>query len=689
MAPTWGYRFGKFARRNVSVLVASGLVAAAVIAGTVVSLWQASKAEQNRDTAERNLAESERNRKESERNQEEAEYNLNKAKEVIDVYLSDVTTHSRLNDADFSDLKIALLGKAINFYKDLASRTGSNPKARADQAVALGRLGAVYHGTGDTTEAVAAQRRAVEISETLVAEFPEEMSYRRDLAASANNLAVILSMAGGESDLVAAGAMRKRALELLEEVYAKQPQDQELRRNLALTLANVAGELKGGEGAAEAELLYERATRIQRELVSESGEPKQIQQLAHLRGAAARLAYGRGDLSKTDACYQEALDLYETLGRKVKLDPGQRDSMAGIFTGHGLVLCRMGKNQEGLQAHDRSLEIYQNLSREFPSRPDLRQNVVIVKMHRALALKGLKRFPEAIAALQEALVIAEKLAEDLPEVPRFRTAPVMVLSQLAQQLGSADAWPDARNYLIRAAEIKEREFNFLPDQERVPFADLLKSLAEAELECGDHAGALTAAWKVARLLPQDGKRCEWAAATGAQALRLIEAAGLQDDEAAGRCGEKIVRMLRHAVAAGYEGLERFCEEQKLPSLTLRADFQALLKEASGLAAESNLDSALVKSPSGFAYDYPHDDLGRRRWIRNGKDWTETQASGKNRHIFSVHAASMVEGVVGTELRRADGQVTLFLPHRGTEPMVMMVKQPSGLWERFVAIQDVE
>jgi len=683
MAPTWSYRFGKFARRHTAALVASSLVAAAVIAGTVVSLWQAREAEQNRKTAERNLGESERNRK-------EAEDNLNKAKEVIDVYLSDVTTHARLNDADFSDLKIALLGQAIDFYKELASRTGSDPKARADQAVAFGRLGAVYHGTGDTSKAVAAQRRATEIGESLVTEFPEEMSYRRDLAASANNLSVILSRAGGEMDLVEADAMRKRALELLEEVYAKQPQNPELRKDLALTLANVAGELKGEEGAAKAELLYERATLIQRELVSQSGEPKQIQQLAHLLGAAAKLAYFRGDNSKTDACYREARDLHEALERKVKLDPGQRESMAGIFTGHGLVLCRMGKYQEGLQAQDRSLETFQNLSKEFPSRPDLRQNVAIVKMHRALALKGMKRLPEAIATLEEALVIAEKLAADLPEIPRFRTAPVMVLSNLAQLHRSAGAWQDARGYLLRAAEIKEREFNFLPDQERVPFADLLKNLAEADLKCDDHAGALAAAWKVARLLPQDGKQCYWAAATGAQALELLNAASSQDDKPAEECSKKIVRMLRHAVAGGHQGVEKFCEEQKLPSLALRADFQALLKEASGLAAESkDLDGALEKSPEGFAYDYPYDDLGRRRWIRKGKEWTETQASGKNRHLFSVHAASMVEGVDGTELRRADGQVTLFLPCRGTEPMVMMIQQPSGLWERFMAIQDVE
>ncbi|RYD83159.1 MAG: tetratricopeptide repeat protein, partial [Verrucomicrobiaceae bacterium] len=669
--------------RNAAAMVASVLVAAAVLAGTVVSLWQAREAERNRKTAERNLEESEQNRK-------EADENLDKAKEVIGVYLSNVTEHQRLNDADFSDLKMNLLGEAVNFYEDLASRTGSDPKLRADQAIALARLGAVYLGTGNTSEAVAAQRRSVAIDEALVAEFPEEMSYRHDLAAATNNLAVILSRAGRESDLVEAAAMRKRSLALLEEVYEKQPDKPKLRQNLALTLANVAGELKGEKGAAEAERLYERATVIQRQLVSESGDPKQVQQLAHILGATGRLAYSRRDNLKAEACYKEALDLYEVQANKGKLDPAQRESMAGILTAKGLVLSRLGKHQEGLAAHDHAVEIFQKLSREFPSRPDLRQNVSVVTMHRARALKELKRFPEAIASYKEALTIAEKLATEFPQVPRFRTAPVPVLQNLAQVYRSTNEWQEACGYLLRATEIKQREFNSLPDQERAPFADVLRSLAEAHLKCGDHSSALAAAWKVARLLPQDSQQCHWAATTGAQALTILEAANPTDSRAIDECSQKIVRMLRQAVAAGHEGVEKFCEEMELPSLASRGDFQALLKEASGLPNERrNLDSALDKSPTGFAYDYPHDDLGRRRWLRSGKEWTETQASGKNRHTFSVHAASMVEGISGTELRRTDGQIMFFLPRRGTEPMVMLIKVPSGLWEPFAVLQEVE
>ena len=49
--PTPGYRFGKFARRHQAALIATGLVAAALIAGIVGITWQAIRAIQERNRA--------------------------------------------------------------------------------------------------------------------------------------------------------------------------------------------------------------------------------------------------------------------------------------------------------------------------------------------------------------------------------------------------------------------------------------------------------------------------------------------------------------------------------------------------------------------------------------------------------------------------------------------------------------
>ena len=42
--PSAGYRFRKFARRNKRILATVGVLALALVAGTVVSAWQATRA---------------------------------------------------------------------------------------------------------------------------------------------------------------------------------------------------------------------------------------------------------------------------------------------------------------------------------------------------------------------------------------------------------------------------------------------------------------------------------------------------------------------------------------------------------------------------------------------------------------------------------------------------------------------
>lgn len=661
--PTWSYRLRKLARRNRGALIAAGFVIAALVAGTAASIWQARKAKAN----------------------------LAEANAVVDRFLNRINDTPQLADSEFFELKRDMLRQAIAYYERLIASGGADPATLANHALARSRLAGVFFNNGELGAALIYQRQALEIMESLAAKFPQEASYRKRTARICSDLAVFLTRAG---DRAAADTMRKRALGLLEELHATDMLDTEVRKSLALLLADTAFDLAAVGKADEAEGLYQRAIRIQQELAEREGEAGQIQQLAHLKSLVADFERSRGRWEKAEASFREAQDLLQALEQKGPLSSRQRESLASYVTGRGLVLCHMGKGEDALKAQDRAVEMFHSLGVEFPRRPELRLGEAMARMHRGMALEILKRLPEATTACGEALTIAEKLATEFPEVPRFRSSPVIILRMLARHRGNAGAWQDAQNHLTRAIKIEEKEFLRVANQERRGYAELLRQFAEASLKCRDHGSAMSAAWEVLRLYPQDSQRSEWAASVGARALSVLEADESQPAESRDKMAEdyakKIVRMLRHAVANGYQNVGRFCGIYNLQSLESHADFQALLKEASSLAtASKDIDLALEKSPVKFAYNDPKDDAGRRLWVRKGKEWMETDASGKNERRFTIHAASMVEGVSGTEIKSEDGAVTFFLPQRGTNPMTLMVKQTSGLWERFAALEDVE
>ncbi len=667
-APTWSYRLGKFVRRNGPALVAAGLIAAALIAGTVVSLWQARRAKESQQQAEKNLV---------------------RAEEAVDTFLSRFTNHPRIKGADFADFKIQLLKLAIPFYEEVCSREGVDPGMRSRRAATLGRLGTLYHETGDDDQAMAALRKAVEIHESLVTEFPQNVSYRRGLCVHANNLGAVLQ---SRRDYPAAGAARKRALEMAELAYATQPRDRNAQGDLVHVLSKSAEALQDGGQVEAAEAAYGRAMQVQEKLAAQFHEPDEWHQLAALRSAAAELAAGHGDPSRANTLYSETLAQLEKLLRAAPDNSTFRDDFGSFSQKWGTLLCQMGNPSQGLAALERAVASFQKLAGDFPSQPELRYSAASARVSLGEALNKVGRKPEAATQFDEALALQEKLAAEFSETPKFRLAPIPTLVKLAEIRSEANTSPEAKELLRRALNRQNEEFTREPERQRAYLADLYKKLAEIDLKLTDPVGAFAAAREAAKLYPEQWERWVFAASVGADCLRRLQAGApsgsASREENVESFSQAIVNMLRQAAAYGYDGVAQFCTRERIPSVAGRADFKALLHELPIRGGTDDLLRALEKSPVRFTFDYKYDDPGKRKWVRTDKIWVETQPSG-TQNTFVISAAIMVEGIAGTELRKPDGSVTLFVPYRGSTPMNLWIKRSPGIWAILGAITDVE
>ncbi|MCP4786218.1 MAG: protein kinase, partial [Fuerstiella sp.] len=87
--PSTTYQFRKFARRHRTMIVTTGLVAAALIVGTAVSVWQALAANDARQLANDRFIEADEQRKNAERAAEQARQNEEFSQELV--YAADVT----------------------------------------------------------------------------------------------------------------------------------------------------------------------------------------------------------------------------------------------------------------------------------------------------------------------------------------------------------------------------------------------------------------------------------------------------------------------------------------------------------------------------------------------------------------------------------------------------------------------
>ncbi|WP_052573067.1 serine/threonine-protein kinase [Haloferula sp. BvORR071] len=689
-APTWSYRFGKFARRNKAVLMTVGLVAAALVTGTIVSLWQAHRADLSLAAAQSSKAEADANRLEANANRDKARQNLEQAKKAFDKYVGTVTDEPTLKTPEFSGLRSYLLEGAINFYENLDSDEGGDLQTRMDYARNLGRLGTLYHQTGNLPKALESLRKAVAMAEAIEAEFPNASYDRRASAMLANNLALPLTTAG---NLTEAQAMRKLAVQLLEKHLSEHPGDPGVRHDFALVLSNYAVGLAGNGEMDEAEATYVRCLGIQSALATESTEPREIQQLGYLQGMAADLASRRGNHAKADAIYREAVELYESLASATPPNPGAREAAASFSVKRGDRLCQIGNPAAAVPAFEHAVEIFRALARELPNRPDLRLNAGDAKLKAGDALRDAGRLAEARSAYEEALALLERLAAEFPDVPKWQLSPAPALEKLAAMRTAAKEWPEARSLLNRAIGLQREKFSQSPGTEKQKLADLLKQLTEAHLQLGDYDVALTTAEGFSKMFPDDWEPWHWAALAGNRGLQIISTAAFPDEDSrkltADLYAQRVVALLRQAVLNGYDGITRLQATQDLTLLAGHASFQDLLKNPPApLDAEARLKRGLERSPLKFAIDYKASDPGRRLWERTDRTWTEIQPSG-TRNLYTVSAVIKVNGIAGSELSRPDGKFTLFVPHRDEPSTLMMFKASGGAWGRFADIKDIE
>ena len=180
--PSATYRFGKFARRNRVAITTATLVAAVLVLGTVVSTWQAFRAETARtaEAKQRKIAEAERS--EAEKQRALAEANFQKARKAVDEYFTLVSESKLFDVPGTQPLRRELLETAIRYYQAMLAERAEDPAVLADLTVAHLYMSVVYHELDRNDDSLVAIKSAIELAERLRRDYPHAVEQHRRLA---------------------------------------------------------------------------------------------------------------------------------------------------------------------------------------------------------------------------------------------------------------------------------------------------------------------------------------------------------------------------------------------------------------------------------------------------------------------------------------------------------------------------
>jgi serine/threonine protein kinase len=394
--PSTAYRLHKFARRNKAALGTAALVAAALIIGTVISVWQAVEAQRARREADARLEAEQQARR-------EADANFQLARKAVEETVTKVAEEPQLKEADFHDLRRRLMTSAVPFYEEFVKQRRDDPKLEAERGQAYLRLARLrsdmrevkaaradgeqaraifarlvekYSGEPDYRQQLATAHRtlggllvnlseyaaakaeyraALALCQTLADEFPQVPGYRHDLANSHLAFRVGLGVAETLTE-------RRAALKLFKALAAEFPGVADYRVGLAETHSLIGAIL-----AAEGEDELRAAVKLREALVDDfPGVPDHRAALADDRSRLGGALMRKGELAQAEAEYRAALKQHQVLATKFSRVPSYRAAMAYERRTLGVILRRQGKLAEAEAEYRTALELSKALVAEFP-----------------------------------------------------------------------------------------------------------------------------------------------------------------------------------------------------------------------------------------------------------------------------------------------------------------------------------
>ncbi|HEY1123494.1 MAG TPA: serine/threonine-protein kinase [Haloferula sp.] len=662
VAPTWSYQFSKFASRNRVALAAGSIVILTLVGATVLSLSQAAEAKKARVEADASRI--------------DAEANFGRARHAVEHYLNSVTSDPLLKGEEFRKLRKELLDTALPYYEELLKTTTRDPVVRNDRSWAFGRLGSLYREIGDHEKSFEAMSQSARTAEELVAEFPDNGSYRDILGVRYGNLSVILREMGRADEAV---EMQKRSVKIAEELAKDFPDNEVFRDSLISVLFGYGRALATDGRIDEAEVVMSRsiAAREEKMKLTPPSEQSRIE-LARDRASLGNMLGNAAFYDRAEPHYRAALAILEELAGGSDAKTEYRIELASICHNFGYFLTWEGKKEEGLEYSRRGVELYRKLSTELTPNADCRHWLASALHSLAQVFLGLGRDEEAERTFQESLVLRQALAKEFPENAGHHQLEALTFEAMGDWRRDRKHLGQARVFYQQSVTCLERALLAMPGRAdyRSALCALQDKLCQTCLDDSDPAAALTAAGRIAEIFPASWADLERAAGFSAQASEQMASGGKERESA----DQQTLGLMERAIEAGHP---------EIGSLLRDTVYDGLRDQPRFIALQESAPESVDNSPTTFTFNYSYDDPGKRVWKRDGNNWTETSPSGRVKS-FKVVRRLRVDGISGTHIDLVGGGFSVFIPDKGTPlPSVLMMRNKPGPWGRLGEIGDIE
>jgi len=546
--PTAAYRLSKFAKKYRVALATACAFVAVLVGATVISLWQAVRANQARaeavlayaaETQQRWEAQDQRDR--AFKAEEDATASMNRARAAVDDYLTTISESRLLKSPlpGLQPLRKELLTTALKYYADFVNRHQDDPGLQADLAAATLRVGEITDQIGSQEEALKAFQTALRMYDSLAGgDFsPSSRSYRAGQGRCLVRLAMIQDNQGHSDESL---TEFQRSIDLLAQLNHELPGDEGIRADLALAHHYLAKTLM------------------------KKGSPEEV--LGHQRAA---------------------IEIRKGLAAEFPKQLSHRVDLALSLSNLGAILMRQGKNTEALESVRGANAIQRALVEEHPEDPRLQSTLALSTVGMAVNLNSLGRWKECRPLHLESVEIMSRVVAENPAVTEFRAILASLASQSGQYLIDHDEIEAGLIVLAKARDQGETIRRTNPNDVRNlnSLASIHRGIAKSRAKQGKIADALDSlrqAIAIGERIAGEDSLFTYDLACGLALYSEFvgrDQTGPEKDSNnnSQHYSDKAMVVLRQAVDRGWKEADWTERDPELGSLRARPDFQELIK----------------------------------------------------------------------------------------------------------------
>lgn len=400
--PSTAYQLRKFLRRHRVPIATAAVVAAALVAGAGVSLWQAVQATKAREaeTAAR----------------KQAEENLRQARAAVDRYFTVVSETDLLDVPGVQPLRRKLLTAARDYYQQFLTQRSDDPELQAELAAACFRLAQVDNALDANDDAVTALRQGLEWAWRCRLGGGDRRVLRERLAGVYQGGRALHRGTRAPSNPGQARQTLCETTDLWEELVHEDPADPRLRSDLAGAYLHLGDLLRGLRQMDAALPALQRSAQLWEELVREDDAAASYRaNLARCQGILSDVYRRLKRPDEARAAFRASLNRQEEL---VAAHPEVRDyrlDLAQSLVKYSESLA----TDEARGVLQRARDLLNQLTRDFPDVPVYRESLSMLRYEQAQLFRKNGDDEDAITALRDAIDLLRWLTETYPALPRY------------------------------------------------------------------------------------------------------------------------------------------------------------------------------------------------------------------------------------------------------------------------------